>query len=312
MSINERPCMGFAFRSSASHRSRKKCLILRKNTKNRQFGQNLKLFEATTVFQRFDELFSQDSQKLAHFAKRHDNSSIWQKLDTVRRNHRVLAFWRTFHLKEAKSASFRKETRKLVDFAKTCKFSKKPPCLGVLTNFSGKSCKKFSFHEKTRKTIDLAKTCNILKKPPCFGVFTNFSAKSCKKGLISQKTRENRRFSQTSNLLEETTVFGRFDELFSQKSQKVPHFAEKRKKSPIWAKLGTFSEKPPCFCVFNELFTKKRQKVPHFVKKPEKSSISRKLASFGRNHRVWAFWRTFQAKVIKSASFREKTRKIID
>ena len=48
------------------------------------------------------------------------------------------------------------------------------------------------------------------------------------------------------------------------------------------------------------------------MKKNEKSSIWPKLSAFRTNYHVLAFSRTFQQKVEKSASFREKTRKIVD
>ena len=63
---------------------------------------------------------------------------------------------------------------------------------------------------------------------------------------------------------------------------------------------------------FDQLFRKKLQKLPHFVKKHEQPSIWRKLATFRANYHVLAFSRTFQQKVAKSASFREKAREIID
>ena len=62
----------------------------------------------------------------------------------------------------------------------------------------------------------------------------------------------------------------------------------------------------------SKLFTKKLQTLAHFVKKEEKSSIFPKLATFRANCHVSAFWSTFQQKVSKNGSFREKARKIID
>ena len=149
--------------------------------------------------------------------------------------------------------------------------------------------KSASFREKTRKIVDLAKTCNFSKKAPCFGVLTNFSAKSCKECLISRKNTKNRRFGQNLQLFEESTVFRRFDELFGQKSQKVPHFAKKGEKSSIWQKLATFSKKPPCFGVLTNFSAKSGKKCLISWKKEKNRRFGQKLQVYRRNHRVSAF-----------------------
>ena len=122
----------------------------------------------------FGQLFSKKLQKVAHFVKRHANSSIWPKLDSFRVNYHVSAFWSTFQAKVAKSGSFREKARKIIDLAKTCNFWIELPCFGVLVNFSAKSGPfRGPFREKARKLIDLAKTCNFPRKLPCFGVLVN-------------------------------------------------------------------------------------------------------------------------------------------
>ena len=50
------PCFGISMKFSA--KSYKKCFISWKSTKNRRFGQNSQLFQQTTMFWRFGELFS--------------------------------------------------------------------------------------------------------------------------------------------------------------------------------------------------------------------------------------------------------------
>ena len=70
----------------------KNCLVSWKSTKNHRFGQNLQLFEQTTMFWHFEELFRKKMQKVARFVKKHEHSSIWPKLATSRRNYHVLAF----------------------------------------------------------------------------------------------------------------------------------------------------------------------------------------------------------------------------
>ena len=68
-------------------------------TKNHRFGLNLQLFEETTMFRHFCQLFSKKLQKVAHFVKEHEKSSIWPKLATFRANYHVSAFWWTFEQK---------------------------------------------------------------------------------------------------------------------------------------------------------------------------------------------------------------------
>ena len=146
--------------------------------KHHRFGQKLQLFQQTTMFPRFGQLFSKKVEKVAHFVKNDEKSSIWPKLATFRGNYHVSAFLSTFQQKVAKSGSFCEGARKIIDLAKPSNFSSKLPCFGLFVNFWAKS---ESFREKARKIIDLAKTNNFSNKLPCFGVLVSFSAKSCKK-----------------------------------------------------------------------------------------------------------------------------------
>ena len=176
-------------------------LISWKSTKNHRFGENLQLFEQTTMCRAFGQLFGKKLQKVADFVKKHENSSIWPKLASFRANYRVSAFLWTFPQKVSKTGSFREEARKIMDFAKTWNFS---------------------------------------SKLPCFGVLVNFSAKSCKNWLISWKSTKSHGFGENFQLFEQTTMFGRFGQLFSKTLQNVAHFVKKHDKSLIWPKLGTF------------------------------------------------------------------------
>ena len=81
------PCFGFSVNFSA--KSCKKCLISRKRTKNRRFGQNLQLFEQTVIFRRLGELFAKKCQKVPHLVKKHENL----QLVTFRGNCDALASW---------------------------------------------------------------------------------------------------------------------------------------------------------------------------------------------------------------------------
>ena len=87
------------------------------------------------MFQRFGEHLSKKLQKVAHFVKKHEKSSIWPKLATFRGVYHVSAFWSTFEQKVAKSGSFGEKTRKIVHLAKTCIFFSRISCFGVLVNF---------------------------------------------------------------------------------------------------------------------------------------------------------------------------------
>ena len=67
-------------------------------------AKNFKILEQTAMFRRFDELSSKKLQKVTHFVKKHEKSSIWPR---------------------------------------TGKFSTKLPCFDLLTSFLAKSCKKY-------------------------------------------------------------------------------------------------------------------------------------------------------------------------
>ena len=43
-------------------------------------AKNLQLFEQITMFRRFDGLFFKKLQKVPHFVKKHEKSSIWRKV----------------------------------------------------------------------------------------------------------------------------------------------------------------------------------------------------------------------------------------
>ena len=62
------PCFGISMKFSA--KSYKKCLISWKSTKNRRFGENSQLFQQTTMFWRFGELFSEKLQKEPRFLRK--------------------------------------------------------------------------------------------------------------------------------------------------------------------------------------------------------------------------------------------------
>ena len=109
----------FAVLVNFSTKTCKKCLISRKSTKNRRFGQNLQLFAQNITFRRFGQLFSKKLQKVPYFARKNQKSSIWPKLETSRAKYHLSAFWSTFKKKVPKCTPFPEKARKIVDLAKT-------------------------------------------------------------------------------------------------------------------------------------------------------------------------------------------------
>ena len=143
----------------------KKCLISWKKRKNDRFGQNLQLFEQTTMSWHFHELFRKKLQKVRHFVRKHGKSSIWRKLATFRTNYHVFTFRWTLWQKVAKTASFRGEARKLIDLAKTMqRFRTNYHVLVFRWTFQQKVAKSCWIREKARKIIDLAKTMQLFEQ----------------------------------------------------------------------------------------------------------------------------------------------------
>ena len=101
-------------------------------------------------------------------------------------------------------------------------------------------------------------------------------------------------------------MFRRFGQLFSEKLQKVPDFAEKHEKSSIRSKVATFSSKPPCFGVWVNFSVKKEKRCLVPRKNIGNRQFGQKLELFRANHHVSAFGSTFQQRVAESASFSEK------
>ena len=61
------------------------------------------------MFRRFRQVFRKKLQKVAHFVKKHEKSSIWPNIITLRGNYHLSAFWSNFQQKGAKSGSFREK-----------------------------------------------------------------------------------------------------------------------------------------------------------------------------------------------------------
>ena len=202
---------------------------------------------------------------------------------------------------------------KLQSFGQIDGFSNKLPCFGVSMNFSAGGSKKWlnswkstknhpfgknyptfwtnyhvfgfwwtfkekvgksgSFREKARKLVNLVKTCNFSSKQPCFDLSMNCSAKSCKNCLILWKTTKTHRFGKN---------------------------------------YATVSNKLPCFGVSMNFSAKGCKKWLNSWERTKNHRFGQNFATFWTNYHVFAFRWTFQEKLAKSASFREKARKTID
>ena len=130
-----------------------------------------------------------------------------------------------------------------------------------------------SFREKARKIMHFIKTCNFSNKVPTFSISMHFSAKSSKKCLISWKSTKTHGFGQN---------------------------------------YKTFCNKLPCFGVSMNLSAKGCKKRLNSWKSTKNYRFGKNFATFRTKYHVFAFPSTFQEKVAKSASFREKTRETID
>ena len=222
-----------------------------------------------------DELFRKKFQKVPHLVEKHEKPSIWPKLAIFRANYDVLAFSWTFQKEVAKSASFREKAREIIDFAKTCNFSKKLPCFYVSMNFMAETCKKCLISWKSTKTHRFDKNyATFSNKLPCFGVSINFSAKGCKMLLNSWKSTKSHPFGQN---------------------------------------FATFRNKLPCLFISMNLSGKICKKCLISWKSTKNHRFGQNFQLFEQTTMLFlAFSWTFQQKVAESASFGEKAREIID
>ena len=245
--------------------------------------------------------------------KRTKNYRFGQKFATFRTNYHVFAFRWTFQEKVAKSGSFREKARKTIDLAKTCMFWTKLPCFGIFMNFSARSCKKCLISWKlARETHRFGQNYATFRTNyHVFAFRWTFKEKVGKSGSFREKARNIMDFVKTCNFLKHYHVLT-FRWTFQQKVAKAASFREKARKIIDLAKTLQLFEQTTMFLHFDELLRKKLGKVVHFVKKHEISWISSKLATFLKHYHVLTFRWTFQQKVAKTASFREKARKIID
>ena len=285
---NKLPCLCILI--NFLRQSCKKCLISWKNAKNHRFGQNLQLFQQTTMSCHFHELFRKKLQKVLHFVKKNEKSSIWPTLCTI-------SFRWTFKEKVGESGSFREKARKIMDLVKTCNFPNKVPCFYVSMKFSANSCKNCLISWESTKTHRFGQNyATFSNKLPYFGVSMNFSAKGCRKCLNSWKSTKTHRFGQNFATFRGNYHVFAFRSTFQEKNVRSASFRRKARKIIDLAKSLKLFEQTTMSLHFDELFRKKLQKVPHFVKKHEKPSIWQKLANFRENYHVLTFRWTLHEK----------------
>ena len=310
--------------------------ISSKSTKNHGFGQNLQLFEQTTMFLRFDELFGKQLQKLPHFLKKHENSWIWPKLwnfsnklpclcismkfsgksckrcliswkstknhrfgqnfATFRTNYHVFPFRSSFQEKVAKSASFREKARKSSIWPKLSTFRANYHVLAFSWTFQQKVAKSASFRGKAREIIDLAKTMQLFR--------TNYHVFAFR-STFREKVAKSASFRETArkiiDLAKALQLLEQATMSFSfwwTFKKKVAKSAPSREKA---RKIIDFvnlqlSEKTTMFWRFDEHSAKSWKKAARAVKKHEKSSIWRNLCNFSNKLRCFCISMNFQGK----------------
>ena len=119
--------------------------------KNRRFGLNLQLVEETIRFRGFDQLFGKKLQKVAHFVKKHEKSSI---------------------------------------LPKTLNFLRKLSRFEVLINFSEKFCKKWLISLKTMKNRRLGQNLQLFEQTITFRGFDQLFGKRLQKAAHFVKKHE--------------------------------------------------------------------------------------------------------------------------
>ena len=189
---------------------------------------------------------------MAHFAKKHEKSSIWRKLATFSRELSYFVVWVNFSAKSCrwcclisrKSMINRQFGQNLQLFCRHYHVS------AFGSTFRQKVARSASFREKPWKFVDLAKTCNFL---------------------------------------EQTTTVRRLGQLLSAKVQKVAHFAKEHEKSSIWPKLATFSRKLPYFVVWVNFSAKSCRKCLISRKSMKNCRFGQNLQRFRGNYNDSSF-----------------------
>ena len=289
----------------------KKWPVSWKSTNTHRFGQNLQLLEETTMSLHFDEVFQEVAKTTSFPGKAREIMDLAKTMQPFRTNYHVFAFRWSFQEKVPESASFRYKARKTIDLAKTFNFSSKLPCLGIFMNFSARGCKNCLIPWKSTRNHRFGQNyATFSNKLPCLCISINFSGKSCKKCLISWNSTKNHWFGQSFATF--GTSYNVFFLLmnFQEKScKKCVVSWKKHEKSSILSTCN-FPRKLPCFDVSMNIAAKSYKNLLVPWKSTKNHQFGQNFATFRANYHVLAFRWSFQQKVPKSASFREKTRKL--
>ena len=221
----------------------------------------------------FDELFRKKLQRVPHFVKKHEKSSIWRKL---------------------------------------CNFPNKLPCLCISMNFSEKSCRNCLISWKNTKTHGFCQNLQFFKQTTMSWHFHELFRKKLKKVPHFVKKHEKSSISRKLATFRKNYHVFTFRWTLWQKVAKTVSFREKARKLIDLAKTMQLFRKNYHVLVFRWTFQQKvAKKLLNSWKSTKNHPFGQNFATFRTNYHVLAFRWTFQEKVAKSASFREKARKII-
>ena len=343
---------GSGFGSTFREKVGKSSWFRKKAWKIGDLAKTCNFFEQTTMMRCLGQLFGRKLQKVPHFARKHDKSSIRPKLATFssklpwlgvwvnfsarscenclvsqestknrrfgenlqlfRANYHDSAFGSTFRQKVAKTASFRKRARETVDLAKTCSFSEQTTMIRRLGQLFARKLQKVPHFARNHEKSSLwPKLQGFGANYHGSGFVSTFREKVGKSSWFRKKARKIGDLAKTCNFFEQTTMMRRLGQLFGRKLQKVPHFARNHEKSSLWPKLATFSSKLPWLGVWVNFSAKSCENCLVSQERTKNRRFGENLQLFRANYHDSAFGSTFRQKVAKSASFREKPRKIV-
>ena len=251
-------------------------------------------------------------KKLLNSWKTTKNHPFSEQFASFRANYHVFAFPWSFQQKVTKSASFREKARKIVDFVNLQLSDKTTMFWRFDEHWSKKLQKAARDVKKHEKSSIWPNLCNFSNKVRCFCISMNFQGKSCQKYFVSGKSTKNHRFGQHFATFRANYHVLAFRWSFQQKVTKSASFREKARKIVDLGKTRNFSNKLPCFDALVNFSAKSCRKCLVFWENSKNHRLGQNLQLFRTKYHVYAFRWTFQQKVAKSASFREKARKIID
>ena len=235
------------------------------------------------------------------------------QLATFRENYHVLTFPWTLQQKVAKSCSCREKARKIINLAKSLQLFEQTSMFLHFDEFSRRKLPKvLRFVKKHEKSSIWLKLCNFWNKPRCFCISMNFQGKSCQNCFVSWKSTKHHRFGQNFATFRANYHVLAFRWSFQQKVTKSASFREKARNIVDLAKTRNFSNKLPCFHALVNFWAKSCRKCLVFWENSKNHRLGQNSQLFRTKYHVYAFRWTFQQKVAKSASFREKARKIVD